>query len=207
MFPLLTLLSSLIYFYLIHAENVTLKYIFKPLTTLFIIGVAWQRQRTISDVSNQRLLLPAGLVFSLAGDILLMFKDDLFFISGLSSFLCAHLCYIRLFYRPMQQPKHVALQAALAVTGLAYFAFLYSGIYEEGGLGMVVAVALYVTVISVMVYYGVLRHHPYLTAGVLLFFLSDASIAYDKFIVKGNTLEQLIMSTYYLAQYFIAQHA
>jgi uncharacterized membrane protein YhhN len=69
-------------------------YLFKPLTMAFILLIALQA--SWPDFSRYKVAIIVGLLFSLAGDILLMLPSDRF-IPGLVSFLAAHLFYIAAF--------------------------------------------------------------------------------------------------------------
>src|SRR6185503_13370199 len=68
-------------------------YLFKPLTVVLIMLIAFQSKHTTSPFYRQAII--AGLIFSLAGDIFLMLPDR--FIPGLVSFLFAHVFYIAAF--------------------------------------------------------------------------------------------------------------
>src|SRR5512136_918240 len=72
------------------------EYVLKPLTMLLVIGVAAGRIPG-TDPWYRRLVL-AGLLFSLCGDVFLMWPGDLF-MPGLASFLVGHLCYLGAFTR------------------------------------------------------------------------------------------------------------
>ena len=73
-------------------------YVFKPLTTLFVIWLAFVQP--LDPVVNYnwlyKWLIVIGLVFCLGGDIFLMLPER-FFIAGLVSFLLGHLFYIAAF--------------------------------------------------------------------------------------------------------------
>lgn len=136
-----------------------------------------------------------------------MFEGEAMFISGLASFLCAHIFYISLFYKSRTASKNLPILFTLLTIGTVYYSFLYKEIYVQGGIPMVLAVLAYIVVITFMVYYAILNYNTQLSIGVVLFFISDATIALNKFIIKstGNTHEYVIMSTYYLAQFLIAK--
>ena len=50
MFTNLTIISSVLYFCVIYTNNIYLKYILKPTTTLFIIGVGLQSSKVQNNV-------------------------------------------------------------------------------------------------------------------------------------------------------------
>src|SRR2546423_6082525 len=69
-------------------------YVFKPLTVVIVILIALQTKHTTA--THYRQLVVAGLICSLAGDVLLMLPRERF-VAGLVCFLLAHLCYIAAF--------------------------------------------------------------------------------------------------------------
>lgn len=89
-----------------------------------------------------------GLVFSLIGDILLLFtsSDPLFFILGLSSFLLAHICYSLLFATNFSYDQ--TLWKVLSVL-VGYAFWLWSMIYKALD-NLMMPVLLYVIVILIM---------------------------------------------------------
>lgn len=72
-----------------------LAWVFKPLTTVLIIGYAWGRGRNMPAARRWVLI---GLVCSLVGDVALLWPDT-GFLPGLVSFLLAHLAYLIAFTR------------------------------------------------------------------------------------------------------------
>lgn len=54
---------------------------------------------------KEKALFTAALTFSLAGDILLMFRTKELFVFGLGAFLVAHLCYITFFWGDIKKAK------------------------------------------------------------------------------------------------------
>src|SRR5512136_2921945 len=69
-------------------------FVTKPLTTVLIIAVAALAATPVP--AAYKTLILAGLVFSLVGDIALMFPDKLF-VAGLVAFLAAQVLYILAF--------------------------------------------------------------------------------------------------------------
>ena len=65
--------------------------IIKPLTMLFIIAIPLLEMR--EEYSVYAYLIMTGLIFSLLGDLYLLFPDK-YFNNGLYSFLVAHILYI-----------------------------------------------------------------------------------------------------------------
>jgi uncharacterized membrane protein YhhN len=149
-----------------------------------------------------------GLLFSLLGDIFLMFEGELMFICGLSSFLTAHIFYIFVFYNARTTKQNKTLLLFLVFFASSYYSYIYKEIFIQGGYVMLIAVLVYIIVITTMVYFAYLNNNTILTLGVTMFFISDSALAFDKFIINAtdSKLEYLVMSTYHIAQLCIAQY-
>ena len=121
--------------------------LFKPLTMLLAVLLAWQQARLAAAPARNAGLLGAALLASLAGDIFLMLSGSEWFIPGLAAFLVAHLLYIALFRIGQPWfPSRGALGATLAV-GVAMVALLWNGLADPM---LKLAVTAYVTVIALM---------------------------------------------------------
>jgi len=146
-----------------------------------------------------------GLFFSLVGDVFLMHVID-WFIAGLASFLVAHVFYILAFLKKSKQKNYQAAAVIFAVFG-AYFAFLYPRLGE-----MLPPVTVYMLVIAGMIWRafaqqksGKLAHLAFY--GAVLFGISDALIAFNKFYLPFEAADYLIIYLYWLAQYLIWKSA
>lgn len=163
------------------------------------------------NINNNRLLLMA-LLFSWAGDVLLLFtyKNELFFIAGLISFLCAHIMYI--FYFANIKGPHPSLlkqRPWLVVAALLYVAAFVFLLYPNLG-ALRLPVMVYACVIITMLLYSLhaYRQLPQPTAslfvwGASFFVLSDSLLAINKFYAPFPLAGVAIMLTYCLAQYGI----
>lgn len=167
----------------------------------------WLRQ---APAGTYRRWIGIGLLFSLAGDLLLDWPDDLF-VFGLGAFLLAHLAYLRAYFSDSRRPALAALLLAL-VTGGAMFAVL-----AGGGLGeLLIPVACYALVISLMLWRALARlGHPDLqpratwlaAGGAALFVLSDSLIGIDRFVASFAAAPYAIILSYWLGQWGIAASA
>lgn len=172
------------------------EYVLKPATMVALIAAAIALE---PGHDAQRAFFIAGLLLSLAGDVILMLPSDAF-VAGLASFLLAHLMYIVGFA--------VAGQTAWAWLGVAIV--LLAGAMIGGRIvravrsgehrAMVVPVAAYMTVISAMVVLAIGSAKAVAAAGALLFYCSDALIAWDRFVASKRWARPAIMATYHLAQ-------
>ncbi|AQZ34444.1 lysoplasmalogenase [Ectopseudomonas toyotomiensis] len=167
----------------------------------------WLRQ---APAGTYRRWIGIGLVFSLAGDILLDWPGDLF-VFGLGAFLLGHLAYLRAYCSDSRQPALAALLLAL-VAGGAMFAILASS-----GLGeLLIPVACYATAICLMLWRALARiGHPHLqprstwlaAGGAALFVLSDSLIGIDRFVASFDAAPYAIILTYWLGQWGITASA
>lgn len=167
----------------------------------------WLRQ---APAGTYRRWIGIGLVFSLAGDILLDWPGDLF-VFGLGAFLLSHLAYLRAYCSDSRQPALPALLLAL-IAGGAMFAILASS-----GLGeLLIPVACYATAISLMLWRALARlGHPQLqprstwlaAGGAALFVLSDSLIGIDRFVASFDAAPYAIILTYWLGQWGITASA
>lgn len=145
-----------------------------------------------------RWLLLFALVFSGTGDTILEFRFEGAFIAGLVSFLVAHLFYIRLML--IRQSRDVN-RYLLAFPVYAAPALVAAWLWPHLG-ALRVPVALYVTVISTMLYFSLTRMPLgwWVVAGATSFVVSDAVLAVNKFYAPIPGARYTIMVTYYLAQ-------
>lgn len=176
-------------------------YIFKPLTTLLIIGVALLG---VSPNPMYKILILIGLVFCLGGDVFLMLPAK-YFIIGLVSFLIGHICYIAAFVI-----DGGFLLSLWLLPILVYGAFIYWLLHPHLGKmrGPVIA---YVVIILTMAWQALAHWSLWQTTSALLaavgavtFVISDSALALDRFRKKFRSARIIVLSTYWLAQWLIA---
>lgn len=181
--------------------------VFKPLALLLLIGLAVHRWRALRLPHASGALLAAGLAFSLAGDVFLLFEG--FFIAGLAAFLVAHVCYIALFRQGVAWfPRRAALVGTL-LAGAAMYAFLFPRL----GPVLKVAVAAYTVVIALMAAQAIGRAAVLgdkasagVAAGAVFFMASDALLAINRFAMPLPLAQFWVLGTYYVAQVLIARN-
>lgn len=154
----------------------------------------------------------AALICTFLGDTLLMFEDSssLFFVFGLVSFLLAQIIYIIINLNALDQPSQLKLQwqdAIFVVIGL----FIFSLIKENLG-SLYLPVVVYTVVICLMAmsarkrWKKVDQENFWLVfIGAMLFMLSDALIAINKFNGSFPFSRFSIMITYLAAQLMIIE--
>lgn len=181
-------------------------YITKPLLVSSLILFFLQHYRH-NDTNTKQLVLSA-LIFSLLGDILLMFTEtnSLFFIGGLIAFLMAHIMYILVFIKKRNMTKK-ALPFMLLLLGYGIGIFY---ILKDGLGDLFMPVIIYMLVILTMGTTAFLRKgsvpkNSYILvfSGALFFIISDSLLAFNKFYHPLPLANVWIMTTYALAQLFI----
>jgi len=181
-------------------------YITKP-AILIILIIFFLKQREHLDHFTRKIALFA-LVFSLLGDILLMFVNTSsnFFIGGLVAFLIAHIMYILVFLKNRNTSK-VAIPFIIVILILASILFY---VLKDGLGGMLIPVVIYMFAILTMLTAAFLRQgcvpkHSFIFVfiGAILFLISDSLLALNKFHEPLPFSNISIMFTYAIAQIFI----
>jgi uncharacterized membrane protein YhhN len=178
-------------------------FIFKPLTMVFIILIAVLAKDPPSG--RYKIAIIAGLIFSMIGDVLLSLPMDVFVI-GVFSFLIAQLIYTYAFRVGRSFRLRFLPLLPFAVYGILIFVILLPGLNA-----MTLPVAAYVIVIMVMAWqawdqWDDKRTQWALLAfiGAVLFVVSDSLLAINKFGEPFLAARALTLTTYFSAQWLIA---
>jgi uncharacterized membrane protein YhhN len=198
-------------------------WIWKPISTILVIlicALSLTRPAEAYD-STYTVLILVGLALSLLGDLLLIPVDNpKAFLFGLVAFLSAHLLYISAFIY-LQLSLDLGRNGLAEAVSAAGLALVGGAVYTSlrPGLGnMRLPVIGYILVISAMVHraLAIAWVHPgpatqplLITAGALLFYLSDAILAVNKFRLGGRMPHYKMwnLSTYYTGQLLLALSA
>ena len=191
-------------------QNDTMMFICKPLLVTSLLAYFIVATRAVS--SALIILVSLALLFSIAGDTLLMFanKNELFFLLGLSAFLIAHIFYIISFHK-IKTRENVEGKWQWAVVVAIYYFFIISILMPNLG-EMKIPVLVYGLVISFMLLVAMLLYDlednktaRCILSGALLFVLSDSVLAVNKFHRPIAIGGWLIMLTYVSAQYLLVK--
>ena len=197
-FAALTAVFALTDWWAVFAERATVRYVTKPATLLALIGVA-----VALDPADPRVRtwMVIGLVFSLGGDVFLMLPEK-WFIAGLVSFLVGHIAYV---VGLQLAPTSVGgtllglgvILVAVATIGRRIVTGVAGGDHREL-TGPVIA---YLTVISAMVVSAFGTADVRAVAGASLFYASDATLAWNRFLEPRRWGPLAVMVTYHLGQF------
>lgn len=183
-------------------------YVAKPATLIFLI--LWTLQMT--GWQGGMLWFGIALCFSLLGDILLMLNPR-YFMGGLGAFLLAHLAFLVGFNQsPAPLSLGVMLVAVLVgISAARVIRSLRPGILQvprgKRFLSAVVAYGLTLTLMLLSALLTLFRsdwaspHTLLVSAGAVLFFVSDTTLAYDRFVRKLKHGQSYVHLTYHLAQF------
>ena len=215
-------LFSLYFFYLVSIVNLVEQIIktgwldmaTKPLLMPFLLIYFLSSLEHKNSLLSK--LMTGALVFSWIGDVLLMLQGKLdgMFIYGLAAFLFAHIFYI-FSYRTARFEELQSESKSFITTRIVFLVFI--GVVLIYMLhpfldNLLIPVVIYTVVIITMSIFALLRRGWTLEksfimvySGALLFIMSDAMIAIDKFMNPIVQARLLIMATYIAAQFLIVK--
>lgn len=194
------LLFSCIHLFSIERGPRWLFYLSKPLPVLLMAALI---PFSSSVDTNLAFWIFSGLILSAIGDVLLSLPKDKF-VSGLSSFLLAHICYV-LGYLGMVSTITLWTPAVILALGILAFLLLLPNLGT-----MTLPVAIYILIIVAM---GSATAEYWLSynstsaklafTGACIFMLSDLVLAIDRFRSSSKFSRHVVMFTYYTAQALI----
>ncbi|MEW6406450.1 MAG: lysoplasmalogenase, partial [Chloroflexota bacterium] len=184
-FPILALAFAGLQGYATYNGLQRLQYLAKP--AVMVCLLVWLYLAT--GLRGIALWFGIGVLFSLLGDVLLLWLDR-FFVYGLAAFLLAHIAYIVGFREGFAAMSFwgFLLTAILWLSGVRLMKTIISSIREKGQGRLVWPVVLYGVIISVMLFAAMLtlsdlRWKPaaslLVAGGALLFFSSDIVLAWN----------------------------
>lgn len=197
--PILILFFGILYIFFIPSEPVSIKILFKLIPMVLIITYAFSQIHYQS--TKYRALILLGLIFCMIGDGTLIW-----FVIGLSAFLIGHLFYATGFISGWK----FSIYRVLSIIPIAVYAYflcsnLVSSLNESGQENLVIPVIAYSVAISMMVFTAIMTGNKWAILGSLLFIISDSILSWDLFVESVKFGHELIMITYYSAQFLIAK--
>lgn len=152
-----------------------------------------------------------GILFSLAGDVLLMISLDRFFLVGLIVFLLAHAAYVIGFNQPLPALTSwgVILAILIGFGGARVIRRILSEAVTKGQGRMRIPILVYGLVISLMLLSATMKLADLTWAagasllvslGAFLFYLSDIILAWNKFVAPIRHGRIYNIAAYHLGQ-------
>ncbi len=184
-----------------------LEYVVKP--AVMVCLFVWLYLNT--GLQGVTFWFGVGILFSLAGDVLLMLSLDRMFIFGLIAFLFAHIAYLFGFQNELMEvgPWSVLLIVMLSISAVRVMRRIVSAIRAKGQARMVNPVILYSTVITVVLYAAMTTiSNPewstsasfLVSVGAFLFYISDLILAWNKFVSPIQNGRMINIGLYHLGQ-------
>jgi uncharacterized membrane protein YhhN len=174
----------------------------KPTTLVLLILAALAID---AEDPTVRLWFVVGLVLSLAGDVFLMLPEDTElplppFLLGLGAFLLGHIAYVVGMTSDLDSWSFVLYGGLVVAAAGGVVAPRIVGGVRQTSPELVVPVLAYMAVISTMVVFSFGRGSAVGIVGALLFYASDATLAWNRFVTPSRMLQVAVMVTYHLAQ-------
>jgi len=180
------------------------QFFFKPLAALGFVLLALQ-SGALETIYGQIII--GGLVACAIGDVCLLFRNSQkLFMGGMLAFAMGHLAYLT------ASATHSAGPIELFVVSAAFGILVAIGIYRwiKPNLDkfMKIAVALYTAIILVMVLFAInidmLGWRVLVPLAAMMFAISDAFVARDRFVKPGPKNALAITPLYFGAQALFA---
>lgn len=143
------------------------------------------------------LLILAGLACSAMGDVFLLGRARTVFLAGVGAFLAAHAAYAAAF-APLSRPSLLAAAALVAVAAL-----VVRGLWPHAG-GLRAPVAAYAGAITVMLVLALGVPDRRVQLGAALFYVSDLTVARDRFVAPGFPNRAVGLPLYWAGQLLLA---
>lgn len=179
-------------------------YIFKPLATVLLLWLAFYNWR--ASKRNYALWISVGLLFSLFGDVALIWPSR-YFLPGLLAFLLTHIAYLFAFTREVRFPARPLLWLPyLALAATAYLVLLPHLPHTLRFPVAFYSVFLCSMAAQSMGRFMILKNAAARRAaiGAGFFLLSDLLLSFDRFHTPLILAPVLILIPYYLGQWLIA---
>lgn len=186
-----------------------LEYVVKP--AVMVCLFLWLYANT--GLQGNTLWFGVGILFSLAGDVLLMLSlGRLFlFLGGLVAFLVAHIAYITGFRAELAilNAWSLILLTIIAINASRLIRRVVGAMRSKGQNKLVVPVAVYGSVLSFMLFAAMSTLYDpawkvgatlLVSAGAFLFWVSDLILAWNKFVSPIKNGRLFNITTYYLGQ-------
>ena len=186
-------------------ENMTLRYIFKPLITPVLLVLYF-----ITAIKVNRLYVLA-LCFALLADALLLNSSNEFFVLAVGSFLLMHLTYIMIITDTIRlyNPKNLSL-AAIPFFAVLMVVILFVSKNINNFLWPIVVYGIVVCIFAALNFYYYLEKRTDASLLILLgsffFIISNSMSAIEKFRLENRDLAVGIMLTYATAQFLIYRY-
>lgn len=184
-----------------------LEVVAKPAVMVALFFWLW----TSAGLNGALLWFGLGILLSLIGDVLLMISLDRLFLAGLVAFLLAHMAYIIGFNTPLPALSAWGLILAfmIGISSVRIMRRIIAPLHAQGQAGLRIPIMIYGLVISLMLLSAMLKLTDIswdavaallVALGAFLFYLSDITLAWMKFIAPIHNGRIYNILAYHLGQ-------
>jgi alkenylglycerophosphocholine/alkenylglycerophosphoethanolamine hydrolase len=184
-----------------------LEYFAKPAVMVYLF--LWLYSST--GLQGNMLWFGLGILFSLAGDVLLMVSLERMFLFGLVAFLLAHLSYILGFREELTNPTawSLILMIIILVNSLRLIRRIVGAMRAKRQNALVRPIIVYGLAISLMLYTAMSTIYDpawktnaalFVSLGAFSFYISDLILAWNKFVSPNKNARIFNIVTYHLGQ-------
>jgi len=191
----------------VQKDQPRLEYVPKPAVMIALFLWLW----TYAGLNGALLWFGLGILFSLAGDILLMIPPDRLFLAGLVAFLFAHVTYVIGFNTPLPRLSAwgILLAVMISLGGARVIRRILAPLAAQGQAYLRIPILAYGIVISIMLLSALMKLTDLswhvgaallVGAGAFLFYVSDIILAWNRFIspIRNGRIYNIL--SYHLGQ-------
>ncbi len=204
---ILALFAAAVELFAVQKNNKQIEFFAKPAVLLFLLIWLYASTR----LQGNTIWFGLGLVLSLVGDIILIHPSDRMFILGLIAFLFTHIFYIIGFKEELLRFSgwSFVLLFFIAINGFRLLRRILDAMCTRKQNALINPVILYGFVISLMLFAALSTIFDIawktsaaflVSVGAFSFYLSDLTLAWNKFVtpVKNGRILNIVL--YYLGQ-------
>lgn len=196
-FLAVTLVVAVVDWWAVATDRRAVEYGAKPATMVALALVALTLDPSDSGARSWFLV---AIALSLVGDVLLMVPRNLF-VGGLAAFLLGHVAYVIGLLSLGVSAVGLTVGALLVTAAVTTIGRrIVRAVRESDEADLATPVLAYIVVISLMVACAFGTGQPFAIVGSVLFYASDALIAWNRFVEEFPWGRVAVMVTYHLGQ-------
>ncbi|WP_152657014.1 lysoplasmalogenase [Oceanobacillus sp. CFH 90083] len=196
--PILIFTTGIVYIFISPSEPLAFSIFFKVIPMVLILIYAFEKSLPKRKAVHYWII--GGIAFCLIGDATLHW-----FLIGLAAFFVGHVFYTIGFLKEWRFSLSRGLSAIPLLLFAVWFGYqLVSSLQADGEAAFIVPVIAYIGIIMLMAFTAIMTGNRWAILGSLLFIISDSILAWNMFITSFTGAHEVIMLTYYSAQFLIA---
>lgn len=196
--PILILTTGIVYIFISPSEPLAFSIFFKVIPMVLILIYAFEQSLPKRKAVHYWII--GGIIFCLIGDATLHW-----FLIGLTAFFVGHVFYTIGFLKEWRFSLPRFLSSIPLILFACWIGYqLISRLQTDGETTLIIPVIAYIGIITLMTFTAVMTGNRWAVLGSILFIISDGMLAWNMFISSFAAANEVIMLTYYSAQFLIA---